>query len=238
MTKNDELAGVRTLEHLVDCVLVLESTSSDQLRTLYSTKNRYGDTGEVGFFEMTEEGLMSIDNPSEYFVSHSEDNIGKSLGVLKHGSRLVINEVESLVSKTFYPYPQRISESVNRDNLNILASVLEESTDVRLEDKNIIVKTTGGVKLKDVSSDLTIAMSIASSYYKKPIHGDTVFCGEIGLSGEIKKIQNIKARINEISRLGYKNIVVSANQDFNNIVTKINIIKVKNLNECLKIFFN
>lgn len=200
MTKSDELAGVRTLEHLVDTVLVLDAGTIDQIRTLYSTKNRFGDTGEVGFFEMGEEGLKSIDNPSEFFVSKNDDGFGKALTVLKSGTRYIIGEIESLVSKSFFPYPQRISESIKRDNLNIIASIIEETTNLHLEDKNIIVKITGGMKIDDTDSDLSIAMSIASSYLKKSLPDNIVFCGELGLTGKIKKIQNIKSRINEIAR--------------------------------------
>ncbi|NLW42329.1 MAG: DNA repair protein RadA [Tissierellia bacterium] len=237
MTKQDELAGVRTLEHLVDCVLILETGESDQIRTLYSTKNRYGDTGEVGFFEMTEGGLISIDNPSEFFVSNESNSFGKSLSVLKHGSRYIIGEVESLVSKSYFPYPQRISESVRRDNLNIIASILEETAGIPLEDKNIILKTTGGAKINDVSADFSIAMSIVSSYYKKSLGNDVVFCGEIGLTGNVKKVQNIKHRLNEVSRLGYSAIVVSDSQIINQEMSNLKIIKVKNLKEAIKLFF-
>ena len=224
-------------EHLVDCVLVLETGESDQIRTLYSTKNRYGDTGEVGFFEMTEGGLISIDNPSEFFVSHNSDSFGKSLSVLRHGSRYIIGEVESLVSKSYFPYPQRISESVRRDNLNIIASILEETAGIPLEDKNIILKTTGGAKINDVSADFSIAMSIVSSYYKKAIGNDIVFCGEIGLTGEVKKVQNIKQRLSEVSRLGYSAIIVSNSQKLNHENNNLKIIKVKNLKEAIKLFF-
>lgn len=238
MTKADKLAGVRTLEHLVDCVMVLETGESDQIRTLYSTKNRYGNTGEVGFFEMTEKGLISIDNPSEFFVSHNKDLYGKALSILKHGSRYVISEVESLVSRSYFPYPQRISESVKRDNLNIIASVIEETASIPLEDKNIILKTTGGAKIDDVSADLSIAMSIISSYYKKPIDSDVIFCGEIGLTGEIKKVQSVKPRLIEADRMGYKTIVLSNAQHTEDINTDLKIIKVKKLKDVVDIFFN
>lgn len=238
MTKQDELAGVRTLEHLVDCVLVLETGSSDQIRTLYSSKNRYGDTGEVGFFEMTERGLLSIDNPSEFFVTKDLLSYGRALTVLKHGSRYVIGEVESLVSKSYFPYPQRISESVKRDKLNIIASILEETASIPLEDKNIILKTTGGSKIDDVSADLSIAMSIASSYHKIALDPNIVFCGEIGLTGDIKKVTNIRQRINEVERLGFTEIVVSQSQVIDNIQSKLKILKVKNLSEVINIFFN
>lgn len=236
MTKVDELAGVRTLEHLVDCVMVLETGESDQIRTLYSTKNRYGNTGEVGFFEMTENGLISIDNPSEFFVSHNKDLYGKALSILKHGSRYIISEIESLVSRSYFPYPQRISQSVKKDNLNIIASVIEETGGIPLEDKNIILKTTGGAKIDDVSADLSIAMSIISSYYKKPLDDSVIFCGEIGLTGEIKKVQNIKARINEASRMGYKTIVVSSSQYIEDS-SEMKVIKVEKLKDVISLFF-
>lgn len=237
MTKADELAGVRTLEHLVDCVLVLDSEVSEQLRVLYSTKNRYGNTGEVGFFEMTESGLLSIDNPSEYFISSNSEGYGKALSVLKQGSRFIVAEVESLVSKSFFPYPQRLSETIKRDSLNIIASILDEIASIRLEDKNIILKSTGGIKITDVAADLSIAMSIASSHYKKPIPSDVIFIGEIGLTGDVKKVQNIKGRVNEAIRLGYKKIILSNSQisDIKNDGTRI--MGVSNINEVGELFF-
>lgn len=237
MTKADELAGVRTLEHLVDAVLILESTSLDQIRTLYSSKNRYGDTGEIGFFEMTEVGLMSIDNPSEFFVSKDDNGFGKSLTVLRQGSRYIVGEIEALVSKSFFPYPQRISDATRKDSLNILASIIEETTKLSLEDKNIILKATGGLKLEDTSSDFSMTMAIVSSYLKKPLSNDLVFCGELGLTGKIKKIQNIKGRINELSRLGYKKVAVSSEQKVELKNSNIEIIYIKNISEAIEKFF-
>lgn len=237
MTKQDELAGVRTLEHLVDCVLILETGDTDQMRILSSSKNRYGNTGEIGFFEMTEKGLVSIDNPSEYFVSKDPVGFGKALTVLMNGSRNIVCELESLVSSSYFPYPQRISESVGKNNFNIIASVLEQVSNLKLEDKNIILKTTGGIKVVDVSADLAIAMSIASSYFKTPIASDTVFLGELGLTGQVKKIQNINSRINEARRLNYKNIVISNNQGYKNKHEDLNIIEISNIDQVIKKFF-
>lgn len=237
MTKADELAGVRTLEHLVDAVLILEATSLDQIRTLYSSKNRYGDTGELGFFEMTEAGLISIDNPSEFFVSKDDDGFGKALTVIRQGSRFIVGEIEALVSKSFFPYPQRISDATRKDSLNILASIIDETTKLSLEDKNIILKATGGIKLDDTSADFAMAMSIISSYLKKPLNNDLAFCGELGLTGKIKKVQNIKGRINELSRLGYKKVAVSQEQKIENKKSNIEIIYIKNISEAIEIFF-
>lgn len=238
MTKADELAGVRTLEHLVDCVMILDSDVAEQLRVLYSTKNRYGNTGEVGFFEMTEVGLISLDNPSEYFISENNDTYGKALSVLRQGSRYVIAEIESLVSKSSFPYPQRLSETIKKDSFNIIASILDEIASINLEDKNIILKSTGGLKIDDVAADLAIAMSILSSYFKKPLSNDVLFIGEIGLTGDIKKVQNTKGRINEAARLGYKRIILSKSQTIENSDDEIEILGVSNINEVVKLFFN
>lgn len=237
MTKQDELAGVRSLEHLVDCVLVLEVPESDQIRLLRSTKNRFGDTGEVGFFEMTEEGLNSIDNPSEYFVTENDGSYGKSLTILRNGSRFVTVEIESLVSKSFFPYPQRISEDINRDKFSVIASIITETANINLDDKNIILKSTGGLRIDDVACDLSIATSILSAYFKKPLSQDTIFLGELGLTGNIKKVQNIKQRLNEIQYLGYKNVVISSSQNAGEKYN-LNIIKLKNIKDIISLFFN
>lgn len=117
MTKADELAGLRALEHLVDTVLIIEANSDEELRGLISSKNRFGSTGETGFFQMTEKGMESIDNPSEYFMTKRDDGdlvSGSTLTVVKEGSRAIIMEVESLVSKTFTPYPTRIAETLGK----------------------------------------------------------------------------------------------------------------------------
>lgn len=241
MTKEDELAGVRALEHLVDTVVVIDSEQGSQLRTLNTTKNRYGGTGEVGFFEMTEKGLESIDNPSEYFVTKrgaDSDATGSALTMLREGSRNIVVEIESLVSKTFMPYPQRISECMNRDKFNTIVSILEERGGLKLYDKNIVLKTAGGVKLVEPSSTLAVIMSIASSALDKPIPGDVVFIGDVGLTGEIKKTRDLKARIVELERLGYKKVYVAAGTEKIKDVGKMEINYILSLNQILNTFFN
>ena len=135
MNKSDEIAGLRALEHLVDAVLVLEGEGADELRCLVATKNRFGSTGEMGFFTMTETGLSSIDNPSEYFVTKRQKGdavSGSAITVLKEGSRPVITEIESLVSVSFTPYPSRISETMKKDTMNTLISILEQRGNIKL----------------------------------------------------------------------------------------------------------
>ena len=167
----------------MDTVLVLDGESDEDLRVLTSTKNRFGRTGEIGLFSMTEDGLIEISNPSEYFITARENEIeGSAISVTKEGSRLLEVEIESLVSKSFLPYPQRIGDSLRKDDLNTLISILQERAGLNLFDYNVIIKTTGGLKLSEPSVNLAIMMSIASSLLKKPIDDKTVFIAEVGLS--------------------------------------------------------
>lgn len=212
MTKTGEMAGLRTLEHLVDTVLVLDGNSEEDLRILTATKNRFGRTGEIGLFSMEEEGLREISNPSSYFITERDKAIeGSAISVMKEGTRLLEVEIESLVSKSFLPYPQRIGDSLRKDELNTLISILQERAGLNLFESNVIIKTTGGLKLREPSVNLAIMVSIASSFLKKPISDKTVFIAEVGLTGELKKVPQIKQRVKELERLGYKECFVAEN---------------------------
>jgi DNA repair protein RadA/Sms len=240
MTKEDELAGTRGLEHLVDTYIKIEGDSDDTIRSLHVIKNRFGSTGEVGYFNMTEKGLISIDNPSEFFMTErdAEDEVvGSSLTTLKDGNRILVCEIESLVSKSFTSFPTRISESMKRDKLNILTSILEQRGGIVLTDQNVAVKTFGGVKLDDPGCNLAIIMSIASSRLNQPIPNGTVFCGDVGLTGEIKKIPSLEIRIKELERMGYKNIYISANETKDFKTNSINVIRCKTLSDVIKNVF-
>lgn len=205
MTKQDEMAGLRTLEHMVDSVLLLEGESDESLRTLTSTKNRFGRTGEIGLFKMEEDGLVEIENPSEFFVTKRESDIsGSCLSVVKEGSRMLVVEVESLVSQSFTSYPTRIGDSLKKDQLNTLISILEERGGFNLYNKNVIIKTTGGLKITEQAVNLAVIISICSSLLSKPISRDSVFLAEVGLTGELKKVPNITERLLELDRMGYK----------------------------------
>ncbi|MDO5714188.1 MAG: DNA repair protein RadA [Tissierellia bacterium] len=211
MTKADELAGVRALEHLVDTVLVIEGDSSEELRTLYSTKNRYGSTGEMGFFKMTEKGMESINNPSEYFMTKrnpGEEVPGSALTVLREGTRPILVEIEALVSKSFMPYPTRIGECLKREHLQTLLSILEERGQRKLYDKNVVVKTTGNIPLRETAGNLALIMAVVSSLDHRAIPGDAMFIADVGLTGELKKVPNMGMRISEGIRMGYEKIFV------------------------------
>ena len=210
MTKDDELAGSRTLEHLVDTYMRLDGDSDETLRILQAVKNRFGNTGETGFFNMTELGLETIENPSEYFITKRKaDVVGVANTTIKEGNRVIVAEVESLVSKSFNTFASRISETIRKDQLNVLASIIEKRGNHVLCDKDIVIKATGGLKLKEPGNNLAIIMAILSSKIEKIIPGTYVFIGDVGLTGEIKKVPNLEIRIKELERLGYKKIFIA-----------------------------
>lgn len=242
MTKANEMAGLRTLEHLVDTVLYLEGESEEELRTLMATKNRFGRAGEIGLFSMEEEGMIPIENPSEYFITKREDGDivpGSALSVIKEGSRLIIVEVESLVSHSFTPYPARIGECLRKDQLSTLISILEQRGNVSLYDKNVVIKTTGGLKLSEQSVNLAIIMSIVSSVRNKGIPNDIVFIAEVGLTGELKKVPSLELRIKELDRMGFRKVYIpkgglKGKEKFKTI----EVIELKKLQEVIEHVFN
>ena len=240
MNKNDEIAGLRALEHLVDAVLLLEGEGADELRCLVATKNRFGSTGEMGFFTMTETGLASIDNPSEYFVTKRQkgDNVsGSALTVLKEGSRPVIAEIESLVSVSFTPYPSRISETMKKDTMNTLISILEQRGNLKLYDKNVVIKTTGGLYLKEQAANLAVLMSIASSVFNKPIPSDWAFIADVGLTGELKRIPSMETRVKELDRMGFDKVFIPAGGIRDTHPENLEIVEVKTLAQLIKMIF-
>ncbi|MEC0094018.1 DNA repair protein RadA [Paenibacillus macquariensis] len=241
MTKDNELAGLRALEHLVDTVLILEGEEGEELKMLFSSKNRYGSSGEIGFFSMGEQGMTAVDNPSEFFMTQRDDNdviSGSALTVVKEGTRPIILEIESLVSSTFMPYPSRIAECLKKDHVNTLISIMEQRASIPLHDKNVVVKTTGGIRLKEQSSNLAAIMSIVSSYKNKGIPNDTVFIADIGLTGELKKVPTLELRIKELERMGFKRVYVAFNGlKSTTTFSKIKVIPCKTLSQVIQSVF-
>lgn len=241
MNKSEEIAGLRALEHLVDTVLILEGENEEELRGLSVSKNRFGSTWERGFFSMSEAGLISIDNPSEFFMTKRENNesvSGCSLTVVKEGSRPIIVEIESLISKTYTPFASRIGECLRKDQLNTLISILEQRGGITLYDKDIVLKTTGGFKFKEQAVNLSVIMSIVSSVYNKPISGDTVFIADVGLTGELKKVPSLEIRIKELDRRGFNKVYIAKDSFGRSVdIKNINIIEAKTLQDVIKDVF-
>jgi len=241
MTKEDEIAGLRALEHLVDTVLIIEGESGEELRSLLTSKNRYGSTGEMGFFYLTDKGMVSIDNPSEYFMTaRDKDNLlpGSAITVLKEGTRPIILEIESLVSNSFTPYPSRISECLKREQLNTLVSIIEQRVGISFYDKNVVVKTTGGIKLKEQASNLAVVMSIISSVKNIPLANDIVFIADVGLTGELKRVPSLEVRIKELDRMGFRKVYVAPNSGVDIKTNNLEIIQLRTLREVIDNVFN
>ncbi|WP_298845901.1 DNA repair protein RadA [Clostridium sp.] len=213
MTKADEMAGPRILEHLVDTVLYLEGEDGEELKHLVSKKNRFGNTEESGMFRLSDVGMEEITDPSEFFMTKRDELVpGSALAVIKDGTRPIVIEIESLVSKSFTPYPSRLSECFARkEQLGTLISILEERGGIGLYDKNVIIKATGGLKLTETSVNLAVVMSIASSSLNHGIATDTVFIGELGLTGELKKVPSLEQRLKEVDRMGFKKAYIPQN---------------------------
>lgn len=209
MTKQDELGGSRAFEHEVDAVFYLDGDRGEQLRILRTTKNRFGDTGETGLYRMEGEGLIPIDNPSEFFMTKREEPVaGSSLTVTREGTRNIVVEIESLLETTAYGYPTRVGEGINKQQLQILSAILEKRGGLNISDKDVYVKVSAGLKLQEAAVNLGVMMCMVSSIYNKGIPTDTVFIGEVGLTGEIKSVPNLDSRVKEVDRLGFKKVYV------------------------------
>ena len=241
MTKNDELAGLRALEHLVDTVLIIEDDNDEELRVLVSSKNRFGSI-ENGFFQMCEKGVISIDNPSEFFMTKREEGeivSGSALTVIKEGTRAIITEIESLVSKSFTPYPTRIGETLGKDKLNTLISILEQRGGINLYDKNVIIKTTGGIKIREQGINLAVIMSIVSSVKQQGIESNIAFIADVGLTGELKKVPSLESRVKELERMGFKKVYVPKDSFIReSSFKKIQVIELKTLMNVISHVYN
>lgn len=245
MTKDDEMSGPRSLEHLVDTTLYLEGEDGDDLRMLRSTKNRFGDV-ETGLFLMTESGLEELSNPSEYFVTKRDrkDEIpGVALSAIKEGTRPIVVEIEALITKTSNPYPSRIATCLRKDNLNILLSIITQKMKIDMNTYNVVINTTGGLKLSEPAVNLAIIMSILSLHYSgttqsKIIPGQYIYLAEVGLTGELKKVQGMERRLKEIDRMGYEKVFVAPGSVRNkNDYKNVQIIECKDIAEAAKATF-
>jgi DNA repair protein RadA/Sms len=207
VTKEGAIAGPKILEHTVDTVLYFEGDKMLPYRMLRAIKNRYGPVDEVGIFQMTKEGLASVDNPSQFFVSERDDMApGSTLFPYITGSRPIILEVQAITQKTNFSMPRRLSLGYDVNRLFILISVLEKAIGKSLFDRDIYVNITGGMKVNEPAVDLCVAASILSSYKEVNIGLHAAFFGEVGLTGEIRKIVYMDMRIKECERLGIRKI--------------------------------
>lgn len=235
VTKDGTLAGPRVLEHLVDTVLYLEGDRYQNFRILRSQKNRFGSTNEIGIFEMNEKGLCEVANPSAHFIEGRKDHaIGSSICVTLEGSRSLLVEVQALTNITPFGYPKRSANGYDLNRVQMLISVLQKYAKINLSNQDVFVNVAGGIKLKDPACDLGMLVAIASSFLQKSMDANVVFIGEIGLSGEIRSVNQIQKRVKEAEKLGFKKIIIPSSKD--KISSTAEVIEIKNVVEILKMF--
>jgi len=235
ITKEGYIAGPKLLEHMVDAVLQFEGERNHNYRILRSLKNRFGGTNEIGIFEMHEDGLSEVKNPSEIFLSeHAADTTGSVITATIEGSRPVLLEVQALVTPSNFGNPQRVATGFDYKRLSILLAVLEKRVKLRLSSANVFLNIAGGLKIFEPSADLAVCCSIASSFKDKSPKEGYVAIGEVGLGGEIRSVSQIEKRIQEAVKLGFTSIIIPRT-NYKNIKAKysINIIPVKNVFDAL-----
>lgn len=208
VTKDGTLAGPRVLEHLVDTVMQLEGDRFHDFRLLKTFKNRFGSTNEVGIFEMHQEGLREVQNPSKQLLEGRKENaIGSAITVTIEGTRPLMVEVQALVSKSPFGYPKRTANGFDLNRLQLLIAVLEKYAKINLQDQDVFVNVVGGIKLTEPACDLAVLMAIASSKLQLAIPQNTVIFGEVGLSGELRKTGHTEKRKQEAEKLGCTQII-------------------------------
>ncbi|HIW11361.1 MAG TPA: DNA repair protein RadA [Candidatus Rikenella faecigallinarum] len=240
ITKEGSIAGPKILEHIVDVVFQFEGDSNTAYRILRSIKNRFGATNEIGVFEMRNEGLREVDNPSEILVSHYDEPLsGIAIGATIEGVRPFLLETQALVSTSAYGTPQRSATGVDYKRLNMLLAVLEKRLGFKLGTKDVFLNLAGGFKVADTGLDLAIMAAIISSGLDVALDADICFAGEVGLSGEVRPAARTEQRVSEAARLGFKTIVVSgyARKALSHAPKGIEIIYVNRVDELARRVF-
>jgi DNA repair protein RadA/Sms len=209
VTKEGAIAGPRVLEHIVDTVLYLEGDRFQTYRLLRSVKNRFGATSEVGVFEMRERGMVEVTNPSEAFLAERMVNApGSAIAVTMEGTRPILVEVQGLSSPTAFGNPRRTPNGIDFNRLLLVSAVLTRRMGLRLGDQDVFINVVGGIQVEEPAADLAVAAAIASSMRDVPLKADTVLIGEVGLSGELRMVGQMPARLREAARLGFKTAIV------------------------------
>lgn len=205
INKDGDLAGPKILEHMVDTVIQFEGSSESQLRFLRSMKNRFGSTDEIGIFQMSETGLHDINNPSEIFL---EEKSGGMLFAAREGRRTILLEIQALALNSDYNNPRRIANGIDATRLHQILAIVEKKLAICLSKTDIYLNVVGGIHIKDTAVDLAIALAIYNSVQGQNNDRDIVALGELGLSGEIRSVANLEARLKECIKLGYKEIII------------------------------
>lgn len=238
ITKDGTLAGPKILEHIVDTVLQFEGDNNFNYRILRAIKNRFGSTHEIGIYEMQHQGLQQVLNPSAILTHiHRDTYSGIATSASVEGARVMLVEIQALVSSAVYGTPQRSTTGFDNKRLNMLLAVLEKKIGFKLSSKDVFLNLAGGIKVKDTAIDLAVVCAILSSDVDKPILPGTCFVGEIGLSGEIRSNIRIEQRISEAEKLGFNRIFIPKQAHHFSKKTKITIIEVEKIDQVIQKLF-
>jgi DNA repair protein RadA/Sms len=212
VTKEGSIAGPRLLEHMVDTVLYFEGERHHTYRILRAVKNRFGSTNEMGIFEMKEFGLEEVANPSEIFLEErSQGAAGSTVVASMEGTRPVLVEIQALISPTSFGNPRRMATGIDHNRVSLLMAVLEKRVGMLLANQDAYLKVAGGVKLDEPAIDLAVAVSIASSFRDKPTRATDCIIGEVGLTGEVRRVSRIEQRVQEAAKLGFERVILPEN---------------------------
>jgi len=239
ITKEGSLAGPKVLEHIVDTVLQFEGDRHYMYRILRAQKNRFGSTSEIGIFEMEQDGLREVTNPSELLLSANRDGLsGIAIAAAVEGIRPLLIEVQALVSTAAYGTPQRSSTGFDGRRLNMLLAVLEKRVGFKLQQKDVFLNIAGGLRVNDPATDLAVLAAVLSSNMDIALPADICLTGEVGLSGEIRPVNRLDQRIREAQKLGFARIIVPANQPYSANGLTIKVIPVSQVVETFRLLFN
>jgi len=229
ITKDGQIAGPKSLEHIVDTVIYLEAETVNNYRVLRATKNRFGSVNELGIFEMTGSGFKEVANPGAVFIETGEEKItGSVISCLMEGTRPFLVEIQALVTKTIFGYPQRKASGFDLNRLQVLASVLTKRAKVNLTNQDIILNVVGGFRVNDPGLDLAVCLAITSSLLNQVIGRKTLVLGEVGLGGEVRNVSKLEQRLAEAEKLGFIQAMVP---DSEIKARKLKLVKIKNLEE-------
>ncbi|MFV1948510.1 MAG: DNA repair protein RadA [Anaerolineales bacterium] len=237
VTKEGTIAGPRVLEHIVDTVLFLEGDRYQAYRLLRSVKNRYGPTSEVGVFEMRENGMIEISNPSEAFLAERMVNTpGSAIVVTMEGTRPILVEIQGLTNTTTFGNPRRTPNGIEFNRLLLITAVLTRRAGISLIDQDVFVNVVGGLKISEPAADLAVATAIASSMRDVPVKADSILIGEIGLSGELRMASRMSERLGEAAKLGFKTAIMPKRLRSGGISwpKELQVIEVRSLSQALK----
>lgn len=232
VTKDDEIAGPKALEHIVDTVLQLEGERNSGIRLLRASKNRFGSTLEVGVFEMQSKGLIELLNPSEFFLSERAENaFGSVITVMREGARNFLTEIQALTVRTHFGLPKRTSHGIDLSKMHLLLAVISKFTNLSCDGFDAYINITSGMKVKEPACDLAILVALLSSRAEKEISANTIILGEVGLSGEIRSVPDLLPRLKEAEKLGFTKAIIPKQREKLNSLKKIKVIEIKTIKE-------